>query len=330
MRTGFLLIIMQSLNAEIRPQAGLALPGAPIQIGYGTETALSQLPSHIHVAYSYIHGDWVDAPVSGGVATNFPTGANSVPNDIAFLGCLNCSISYSYIDRSLRPGGEGHGIQLTLAEQIKIAHNWIEGQSSGALCWGGSTLTIGSFASPFIPCTDIEDRANRYTYPYSWMLAAQAGFKPNGGTNGFVRKNGHELKAGERYLFDANIVENVDGTGGQAGTALSFKVTNSSSGSVWGTNFWNIDENVTATNNVIRNACRWAGAGVSVPAISFSNGGGVTLPTQNAVYANNLMYNISVSGLWLRTGIFLRSTDFALRTTMAIHGAPRLYGTPQD
>jgi len=276
------------LNAELRPQAGLTGPAAPFATGQSAETILSQLPSHIHLAYSYLHGDWTDAPVSGGVATNYPTGANAMPNGVALNGCIYCSLAYNYMDRAIRPGGEGHGMALLLAQQIKIVHNWFEGQSSGALCGGqGSQIPIAGF----VGCTDVEDRANRYTYPYSWMLAAAAGLKPNGGTNSYVRKNGHELKVGERYLFDGNIVENVDDSGAQNGTIISFKTDNTNSS---GNNYWVIDENTTITNNVLRNSCNGPSLGYRSNSAG-GDGGGTALPTQFQLYANNLLYGYGVT-----------------------------------
>jgi hypothetical protein len=160
------------LNAELRPQAGLVGSAAPFAIGQNTETQASELPSHIHLAYSYLHGDWADAPMTGCpsacVATGPPTGANSLPSMIAFNGCVYCSVSYSYTDQAIRPGSEGHVVSALLAQQTKYVHNWFEGMAIGKLCGGFSNaITLVNF----VTCQDEEDRGNRYTYPYSWMLA---------------------------------------------------------------------------------------------------------------------------------------------------------------
>ena len=277
------------IGAEIKPQAGLATPNSPVRLGSGTETANSQLASHIHVAYSYLHGDWTDAPVSGGVATAGPTGANSIPNGIAFNGCIDCSITYSYLDRMLRPGSEGHGIYLGLAQQIKIVHNWQEGQSIGRFTGGQATnLTIPGF----VGAQDVEDRANRYTYPRSWILAFQAGFCVNGLTcsgNGYGRKNSAETKTALRYLYDGNINENIDNSGGQQGITVSWKTTNGG-----GTNYWIPNQNLTMTNNVMRNSCQGVSWGFR-SVLDSGNGAGVTLPTTLGTISNNLTYNASIS-----------------------------------
>lgn len=369
------------LNAELRPQAGLASTAAPLSIGQGSETLQSQLPSHIHIAYSYLHGDWTDAPMTGCpsacVATNGPTGSNSLPNFIVLAGCFQCSIAYNYMDRGIRPGAEGHGIAIQLAQQIKIVHNWIEGQSIGVLC-GGQSSQIAF--TGFVGCTDVEDRANRYTYPYSWMLAYNAGvinqatqgtgtatnyvigdvlnviqggasggtitvatvtsgapqtytvttqgtgyavannlvtscvscasggsgatvnivngYEPNNALNGgdsYTRKNSHELKVGERYLMDGNIFENVDNSGAQNGTTISFKTDNNSSVNPV-SNYWVIDENTTITNNLLRNSCNGPSLGYRSNSAG-GDGGGIAFPTQLQTYANNLLYGYDVNNV---------------------------------
>jgi hypothetical protein len=364
------------LNAELRPQAGLVGPAAPFAVGQNTETLTSQLPSHIHLAYSYLHGDWTDAPMSGCpsacVATGPPTGVNSLPNLIVFNGCVYCSAGYNYGDRAIRPGSEGHGISLLLAQQIKLVHNWIEGQAIGHLCGGFSNaITLTNF----VTCQDEEDRGNRYTYPYSWMLAEAVpiirqiskngtgtgsgylvndvvtvvqtgasggtgtvtaigtggtitavtvltpgtgyvpasglsvaggsgtggtvnigtGYFPSGSiTNGYVRKNAHEYKFGERILEDGNIYENVTNAGAQNGTVFSHKTAQTSSGNL-STNYWTTLDNVTVSNVVARNSCNGPSFGDRSDA-NGANGGGVSLPVQIFNVSNILVYNASVNG----------------------------------
>jgi hypothetical protein len=271
------------LNGEFRLAVGNACC-TPIQIGHATETITTQLPTHMHFMYDYVHGDWTDAPVSGGVATGPPTGTNVIANDFAFLGCVYCSVSYSYTDRSLRPASEGHALSFLLAQHVKIVHSWLEGNSSGHLC-GGFAAAIN--ITNFVTCQDMEDRGNRYTYPYSWMLAKQAGFQPVQGS--YVRKNAHEYKFGERVLEDGNIYENVDNSGAQNGTAFSHKTAQLSSG--LGTNYWTTMDNYTVSNTIARNACNGPSLGDN-SATNSSNGGGVALPNQFALFKNDLSYNL--------------------------------------
>ena len=302
------------VNAEIRPQAGMASVDAPVKIGLGSEIMASQIPTHIHLAYDYIHGDWTDAPVSGGVATGSPTGANSLPNDIALEGCINCSVAYSYMDRSIRPGEEGHMVVIALGQTLKIVHNWMEGQSSSIFPGGFSgPVTINGF----VPAQDVEDRANRYTYPYSWILAYDAGYCPNGLAcvgNGYVRKNAHESKVASRYLFDGNILENVDQSGGQNGTVFSFKDDNTSGGP-FGTNYWLLSQNITMTNNIGRGTCDGPSIGYR-SANSSGNGGGVALGTGHYLYSNNLLYNLNQA----TPGCAGATAQYGLRVVASVPG----------
>jgi hypothetical protein len=360
------------LNGEFRPLAGLSQTAGLIAIGQGTETAVSQLPTHIHLAYDYIHGDVGDAPVSGGVATGPPTGSNSIANDIALNGCVYCSISYSYFDQSLRPQSEGHIVSINLGQTLKFVHNWFEGQAIGTLTGGlVGTIAINGFNAG----QDVEARGNRYTYPYSWMLAYAAGYYLNsiftttggtctvapqfnfaqqgsggqvaavtvytagsgcsvndvltlhqgadataqvtvstigsGGTvatwtvntagsgyqlNTYVRKNAQETKAANRWLNDGNIFEHIDSGGGQGGQALDFRASNASAGNL-GNNYWVEADNITFTNNVMRDGCSGPLLG-SRSSFNSSDGGGITEGTSYYWYVNNLLYDISGANVY--------------------------------
>ncbi len=74
---------------------------------------------------------------------------------------------------------------------MKFADNWLAGMSSSIFCGGFSTVISITTPANYEPCTDIEDRAKfDLTYPYSWLLAKNAGYQPSQGSH--VRKNGHE------------------------------------------------------------------------------------------------------------------------------------------
>ena len=140
-----------------------------------------------------------------------------------------------------------------------------------------------------MPCTDIEDRGNRYTYPYSWLVAESNGYKPNNSsTNGFVNKNRGELEAGLRYLRDGNIYEGTSGSGGE-GDAFTSKVWNGS-----GTNYFLSTTNVTMTNLIARGTCLGTSFGDSGSTTS-GDGGGQTIGVYNVLLGNSLFYNIGSS-----------------------------------
>jgi hypothetical protein len=273
------------LNGEFRPQAGSSGGAAPVAIGTGNVTLPSQLPNHIHFAYDYAHGDWLDAVCTADCSTSnpiyaAPTGHTSLPNDYV-LSCIYCSLTYSYADQSLRPGAEGHGIYCLYCSQLKLVHNWIEGNSTHGLFVGGqaSDLAITSM----IGGTDVEDRGSRYTYPWTWMWAEQSGNKPLGGS--YVNKNGEELKNGLRVLRDGNIYEHVDLSGGQGG-GVTAKVAQCSAGKLC-SNYFLITSDITMTNNIIRMTCYGTGFGDGGNSI---DGGGVSLGVHNVNFSNNLLY----------------------------------------
>ena len=315
------------LNAEIRPLAGVSSTNAPLAIGSGGETAESQIPTHIHVAYSYIHGDWSDAPVSGGVASAGPIGANSLANVIAMSGCITCSIAYSYSDKALRPGAEGHTIALKLAKRIKLVHNWFEGQGIGHLCGGwAAAIPINGF----VTCQDMEDRGNRYTYPYSWMQAWQAGYAANNlpvGGHSYSRKNAHEYKFSQRVVLDGNIFENVDDSGAQNGTIISFKTAQNSGGAA-GDNYWTIQTDTTITNNVLRNSCN--GPSLGDRSAGVGNGGGTSLPSQRLRYVNNLLYHVSTGNPGCNANGFSSNPQYGFRQGGAVPGAQWIATASRD
>ena len=286
------------VNAEIRPAmctfnagppptctGGNTTSLSPVKIGAIGATALtntSQFHSHVHFYGVYAHGDWSEAQTAG-----YPVGASNLANAFDFESCQFCSVEYSYVDRALRPGSESHIIQCFFCQTFKVVHNWFEGASIGTFCGGQAGNLL---LSTVVGCTDIEDRGNRYTYPYNWMTSTA---NPNNGSNGYVRKNASEIKNGLRYLRDGNIYENVDNTGAQNGTAFTFRTSQCSSGLC--DNYWLLTRDLTMTNLIFRNACNGPGGGDSGNAL-VGNGGGVSLGVANVNFSNNLGYNLGYGG----------------------------------
>jgi hypothetical protein len=282
------------VNAEIRPAmctfnagppptctGGNSTSLSPVKIGAvaaNSLTSTSQFHNHIHLYGVYAHGDWSETQAAG-----YPVGVSNLANAFDFESCQFCSVEYSYVDRALRPGAESHIIQCFFCQTFKVVHNWFEGASIGTFCGGQAGDLL---LAAVVGCTDVEDRGNRYTYPYNWMTSTA---NPNNGVNGYVRKNASELKNGLRYLRDGNIYENVDNTGAQNGTAFTFKTAQCSSGLC--DNYWLLTRNVTMSNLIFRNACNGPSGGDSGND-GAGNGGGVSLGVSNVNFSNNLGYNI--------------------------------------
>jgi hypothetical protein len=240
-----------------------------------TETNLGQLSSHVHFRKIWVHGDW----------SSLTAGANSVSSPIE-LDCNYCSVVDSQTSQSLRPGSEGHSITVQGVGPFKINHNWIEGQSSGIFSGGFQALTPFAIAG-YMPFQDVEIRRNRLTFPYAWIGLMTV---PGGNTHGWAgqnieRKNALETKNWARLLEDGNIIENSDNSGGQSGVLIDWNVRQ------FRTNYQNAGNDLTATNNIIRNGCE--GVEFNNSGSSQGNGGGIAFNAHRILFGNNLLYNLT-------------------------------------
>jgi hypothetical protein len=92
----------------------------------GSETAQSQLSSHIHFRKVGAIDDW----------TSLFTGSNSVSAGVA-LACVYCSLVDSQVSQIMEPGVEHHAISDD-GTSSKFSHDWLEGGSSGLFSGGFS------------------------------------------------------------------------------------------------------------------------------------------------------------------------------------------------
>ena len=253
-------------GAQAPPVTGQSTVNIDLDSG---ETSINNLVSHFYIDRSYVHEDVPDA---GPTAST-----NATPHAIKF-NCNYCGITNTYVDQVLRPGAEGHVINVTVSGgPMKINHNWLEGASS-ALFIGGSDPQIPGM----VTLTDLEARRNRFTYPVSWLgLSGYAG-------NGMVKKNGYEIKECKRCLFDGNITENVDGTGGQKGPLMVANVRSCSGGAC--DNYEAEISDLTVTNGIFRHGCQ-GGQGDGRSGVSGS-GNTVSEGGQRWKFDNNLWYDI--------------------------------------
>ena len=259
-------------DMEARIQAGdennsdiISMPGS------GSETATSQYPSYIFFEKVVAHGDW----------TSLAAGLNSVSN--AFdLVCQYCSIVDSQTSQNLRPGSEGHSV-LMQGGTFKAVHNWFEGQSIGMLS-GGQCVTPS--VSGYIAFQNIEERGNRFTFPWAWLGVGSISGNAHWNGSSLVRKNANEIKSGQWIIADGNINENVDVSGGQGGVLGDIKTVNDSCG--FGTNYQNIVSDVTRSNEIWRNGLE------TFEFVRNPGGvGGVDFGMRRVSILNSLFYNIS-------------------------------------
>jgi len=270
---------------EARISAGNTANGNTVQFEGTNETSQAQLPSHIHLRHAWIHGDWPET------AAGLSTGTNATSTGL-FFGCVYCSVGDTYFSQMLRPGAEGHCMAPSYGTTQKYYHIFSSGCSIGFLTGGFSGA--GPTIPGYVPAQDLEFRRNRLTFPYNW-LGQQITGNSNWPTNpGIVRKNaGPESKAGERWLVLGNIIENVDGSGGQ-GFPNDYKVTNSSSYPPGGSNYQSITGDITDQLNIRRFTCN----GLSTLGKSDtgnSAGDGATFGISYVSVTNDLFYGISSS-----------------------------------
>ena len=273
----------------------------------GAPTATSQFCTDIHFRRMAVVGDW----------TSLYTGANAIANAFVVSGCQYSSVEGSQVSQALRPGGEGHSY-LGQGITLKIDNNWFEGES---VC-----IFDGGFSSPlgiltFVPFTNVEERRNRCTYPYSWLgnATVPAG-NPNQGGVGILRKNCNELKEGQFVLIDGNLCELIDKSGGQNGQILTFTARQNSGGGL-GLNYVSGLYDVTYSNNVWRGACN--GPQIDARSGSQSNGGGVSWPIQRVSWINDLFYSITNTNVNCNTqswGFYIGSSSQTWNSTISVAG----------
>lgn len=243
-------------------------------------TSITQYDSHLHFRRVWAHGDW----------TSLAAGYNKVSTAFDLKLCYYCSVVGTQVSQALRPGGEGHSI-TPHGQAIKIVDSWLEGSStcifSGGVTNNPQILPIGSFVFG----QDLQIGRVRCTFPYPWlgMGGVPLGHWMN---QSVVRKNGEEMKSGQRIVFYGSIIENSDNSGGQAGIVAAYTTTNWATATL-GQYYQGTLSDLFFQDLIFRNACQdisWRGS-----SYNGANGGGVSSPSQRIVLSNALHYGISHS-----------------------------------
>ena len=210
----FIGIEFSTANAQIRVND-------LIRFGDTEATSLDDVPHHLIIDRSYIHG--------------FPT--QDVQRGVS-LNSAESSITNSYISDVHGKGIETQAIcGWNGPGPFKIINNHVEAAGIN-LMFGGSDPKIRDL----VPA-DIEIRDNYFFKPLSWKEG-----DPSYGGHHWTVKNLFELKSARRVTIDRNVFENhwVDA---QAGPAILFTVRNQN-----GTAPWSTIEDVTFTNNIVKNS----------------------------------------------------------------------------
>ncbi len=268
-------------DMEARLQVGYTTAQDIVQMtGSGSESATSKFPQHIHFRKDWFHGDW----------STLVAGRNRVNNAFAISGGY-ISILDSQCSQLEYPGNDHHCGEAEGSGPYKFNHNWFEGGASGCVAAGGFE-GAGPSIFGMVPFSDVEFRRNRCTWPYAWLgqLTVPAGNTTYSGQS-LGKKNIVEQKALQRVVFDGNIFENTDTSGGQQGPLGDWNVRNSSVG--FGTYYQATITDLTFSNNILRNSCQ--GFETDKSNASSGNGGGVSNGAYRMLFVNNLIYGVSTT-----------------------------------
>lgn len=264
-----------SLNAGNTSDTDIIIVGDTLKA-----TGITQYDSHLHFRRVWAHADW----------TSLAAGYNKVSTGFDLKLCYYCSVVGTQVSQALRPGAEGHSV-TPHGQAMKFVNDWFEGSSScifsGGVTSNPQILPIGSFVFG----QDLQIGRVRCTFPYPWlgMGGVPLGHWMN---QSVVRKNGEEMKSGQRVLFYGSIIENSDNSGGQAGIVSAFTTTNWAV-AVLGQYYQSTLSDLNFRDLIFRNACE----DIAFRGASYNgaNGGGVSSPSQRIVFSNALHYGISQS-----------------------------------
>jgi len=258
------------------------------------QTTLSQVPHHIVIDRCYVHGfDTQDT--QRGVTMN----------------SSESTVSNSYISEIHTEGIEAQAVGAWNGPgPLHIINNYLEAAGENIMIGGSDS------ASPDLMPGNVEIRRNYLFKPLRWKVG-----DPSYAGHHWTVKNILELKAVVNAVVDGNVLENnwVDA---QDGMAVLFTVRNQECNAPWST-----VQNVTYTNNTLRNAPGalnllgmdnevTAAFGKCNPASTSVRGTGLNI-------SNNLFYNISGSFLQLNgfyNVILNHNTSFQGGNTYTLYG----------
>ena len=255
-----------------------------VQLGDSKQTE-AQVPHDLVIDRSYIHG-FPEQDVQRGVSLN---GAE-------------ITVSNSYISEI---HGRGYDTQALCGWNgpgpFHIVNNYLEASGENVM-FGGALPSIANL----IP-TKIEIRGNRFFKPLSWKVG-----DPSYAGIHWSIKNLLEFKNARDVMVDGNTFENC-WTDAQIGYAVLFTVRSEDGKAPWA-----IVENVTFSNNVVKNsdqAIQMLGSDAPNPS---GRGNGVKI-------VNNLFVDIknrflTISGFHNVT--IDHNTHFQNGNIMALHGEP--------
>src|SRR5687767_6156098 len=213
------------VGLEISPVEGTFV-NALIQLG-DQERTVADLPHHIVIERSYLHGDKSKGSRRG-----------------VALNARHSAVVDSHLADFKEAGADSQAIAgWNGAGPFRIENNYLEGAGENGM-FGAADPTV-----PQLVPADIQVLRNHMTKPLRWKV----GHASYEGTEWAV-KNLFELKNARRVLVEGNVLE-YNWAHAQNGFAVLFTVRNQDGRAPWST-----IEDVTFVNNVVRHV----GGGVNV------------------------------------------------------------------
>ena len=264
--------------------------------GRSEQKTLDVVPHHLVIDRCYIHG-FATQDLQRGVGMN----------------SAETTVSNSYISDIHGEGIEAQAIGAWNGPgPFHIINNYLEAAGENIMIGGADPGITGLVPS------DIEIRRNYLFKPMSWKVG-----DPTYAGRHWTVKNIFELKNAKNVIIDGNVFENC-WTDAQDGKPILFTVRNQECTAPWSTL-----ENITFTNNIVKNAeggLNFLGADNEVteafgkchPASTSGRG-------TNANISNNLFYNIH--GPFLQLNGF-NNVTISHNTHLQTGNIMTLYGTP--
>jgi hypothetical protein len=240
------------VGVEVAPVDANATIYELVAFGDGTAASLSDVPHHLIVDRSYVHGT--------------PTGYTKRGVQ---LDCADCAVIDSYVSDCHAIGQDAQAVAgFDGPGPIKIVNDYLEGSGENVI-FGGADPAV-----PDLVPSDIEIRRNHFKKPLSWKAD-----DPTFAGNHWSVKNLLELKNAARVLVQCNVFEN-NWADAQVGFAILLTPRNQD-----GTAPWCGVSDVTIADNILRHSA----SGFNVSGEDDNN---PSQETARVVITSNLVYDI--------------------------------------
>jgi hypothetical protein len=243
------------VGVEVAPVDAAATTYTLVAFGDGTAAAMSDVPHHLILDRSYVHG-MTSSYTKRGVQVD----------------CADCAVIDSYVSDCHAVGQDAQAVAgFNGPGPIKIVNNYLEGSGENVI-FGGADPKVANL----VP-SDIEIRENHFYKPLTWKKD-----DPSYAGNEWSIKNILEFKNAARVLVRCNVFEN-NWAHAQVGFAILLTPRNQD-----GTASWSGVSDVTIVDNILRHSA----SGIN---ISGEDDLHPSQQTARIVVTDNLIYDLDNS-----------------------------------